>query len=89
MAVPAAHLLPGPPQAGQHHGEQFPQQLQRQLLAGLAVGRAGEGEAGQVDQVADGRVAVEHLEQEQIDGVDRPELPLAEGMADLAADAQD
>ena len=58
---------------------------QGEPLAGLAVGAVGEGPAAEVDDVLAGGVAVEDLEQEQVDGGDGVEDAVPPAMADLAA----
>ncbi len=50
---------------------------QRQAIAGLAIGAVAEGLASEPDDVLTGGVAVENLEQEQIDGHNRVEEALA------------
>jgi hypothetical protein len=62
---------------------------QREPLAGLAVGTVGEGPAAEVDDMATGGVAVEDLEQEEVDGGDRVEEATAPGVALLAAGVLD
>src|SRR5207302_6395921 len=52
---------------------------------GLAVGAVGEGPDAEVDDVGAGGVAVEDLEQEEIDRGGRVEDPLAPGVFGLAA----
>ena len=51
--------------------------LQGESLAGLAVGRVGEGLAGEVGDVLTGDVAADDLEQEEVDGDHGIELALA------------
>ncbi len=58
---------------------------QGEPLAGLAVGAVGEGPAAEVDDVLTGGVAVEDLEQEQVDGGDRVEDAIAPGVFLLLA----
>ena len=48
---------------------------------GLAVGRGGEGERREARQVGTGGVAVQDLEDEQVDGRDRVEDPVAPAAA--------
>jgi hypothetical protein len=59
-----------------------------QAGAGLAVGRLGEVEPGQVTQLGGGGVAEEHLAQEQVGGDNRGQGALAEAVAAVAADSQ-
>ena len=62
---------------------------QGEPLAGLAVGAGGEGPAAEVDDVLAGGVAVEDLEEEQVDGGDGVEDAVAPAVADGAAGVAD
>ena len=62
---------------------------QRESLAGLAVGAVGEGPLAEVDDMLAGGVAVEDLEQEQVDGRDGVEDAVAPAMADGLAGVGD
>ena len=50
--------------------EQLPEQRQGQAAPGLAVGRGGESEAADPDQMIDGGIAAEDLVEEQMDDGD-------------------
>ncbi len=60
-----------------------------QPLAGLAGGVGGEGPTPEVDDVAAGDVAVEDLEQEEVDGGDRVEGPSSPAIVFAAAGVGD
>ena len=58
---------------------------QREPLSGLAVGAIGEGPAAEMDDVLAGGVAVEDLEQEEVEGGGRVEDALPPLVPDLGA----
>src|SRR4051794_8744675 len=89
MAAPAALRLGGPAQAGRGALQEALPDAQGQPLAGLAVGAGGEGPAAEVDDVLAGGIAVEDLEQEQVDGRDGIEDAVAPAMADGRAGVGD
>src|SRR5215471_20608939 len=89
MAEPAADRGRGVPRRRGGPLEQPVVDAQRQPLAGLAGGAVAEGAAAERDDVLAGGVAVEDLEEEQGDGGDRVEEPLAPGVALLAAGVLD
>lgn len=89
---PAPQLVGG--RAGREHRrrrllQQRLEDLQRQPHAGLAVGRGRDRGLGQVPQVGHGGVEAQHLEEEQVDGADRPQLPLPPPVPGRPAGGQD
>jgi hypothetical protein len=61
----------------------------RESRAGLTIGRRGEPQARQMGQMTAGRVALQHLQEEYVDGGDRREPAIAPGgLADLTAHGQ-
>ena len=67
MAEPESRDLGGRDQDLDHRAEDGLEDGQREPGAGLAEGAGGEGEAGQQGDVGQGRVAVEHLDEEPVD----------------------
>src|SRR6516165_3188121 len=89
MAEPAVVLGTGPADCGGGLPQQVVVDAQRQPLARLARGAVGEGPAAEMNDVAAGGVAVEDLEQEEVDGPDWVEEALAPGVALAAAGVLD
>jgi hypothetical protein len=89
MTAPAAGRLGGASQARRGGLQEALPKRQGQPLAGLAVGAGGEGPAAEMDDVLAGGIAVEDLEQEQVDGGDRIEDAVAPAMADGLAGVGD
>ena len=63
--------------------------LEGKPLTGLAIGRCREANPGEVRQVRRGRVAIHHLQDEEMQRGIRVKLPPAPPVADLPADALD
>jgi hypothetical protein len=55
----------------------------------ISIGRAGEREAADADEVIDGGIAVEDLREEQVDEGDGVEETAAPGVLDVAAGVND
>jgi hypothetical protein len=68
---------------------QFLGQRERQATAGLAVGRGGEDQSADPNQMIDGGIAVEDPGQEEVNQRDGVEETLAPGVIDLAAGVKD
>src|SRR5512135_1738779 len=83
MATPQALVIRRAPERAAGPAEQGLEDLQGESLAGLAVGRGGEGLAGEVGDVLTGGVAADDLEQEEVDGDHGIELALAVAVSGL------
>jgi len=87
MATPTLFGVVGVLQPGDDLANQGLQDRQWQALSGQAIGRGGEASADQSGQVGHGGVAVEHLEDEDLDrndGVEQARAPRVPGFsADL------
>ena len=87
MATPTLFGVVGVLQPADDLANQGLQDSQWQALSGQAIGRGGEASADQSGQVAHGGVAVEHLEDEDLDrndGVEQARAPRVPGFsADL------
>lgn len=81
----AVALRGGPAPRLSDRFEQPVEDAERQSLAGLAVGAFREGPAAERDDVSTDGVAVEDLEEEQVDGDDQVEEAVPPGVALLAA----
>ena len=89
MAEPARRRRRWRPGASRRSAPAAVEDGQRQPLAGLAVGAVGEGPAAEVDDMPTGGVAVEDLEEEEVDGGDRVEEAFPPGVVGLAAGVLD
>src|SRR5271165_1368493 len=90
MAEPESRDLGGRDQDLDHRAEDGLEDGQREPGAGLAEGAGGEGAAGQQGDVGQGRVAVEHLDEEPVDnGRWGQEATVAPRVACLAAGVVD
>ena len=89
VAVPAAVVVDRGFDPRGDAAEQLLEQGQGQAAAGLARGRVGEVEAADPDEVIDGGIAAEDLDEEQVDEGDRIEEAGAPGVLDLTAGVDD
>ena len=70
-------------------GEQALQGRQRQSSAGVAISRAGDGNAGQVRHAVAGDITKQDLEQEHLDGGDGTQVSFAPTVACLSKGGAD
>ena len=89
MPVPAPGVVDDGREPLGDAAEQLLEQRQRQATARLTVGRGGEFESAESDQMIDGRVAVEDLAEKQVNDGDGVKQTGAPSVADLAAGVED
>jgi hypothetical protein len=90
MPVPLPFIQGRPRHRAAEALQEAGKEASREPSTGLAVGRRTEPQARQMGQMAAGRVAVQHLQQEEVHGGDGREDAVAPaGIPNLAAHRQD
>src|SRR5687768_15558040 len=89
VAVPAPGGVEGRTQGGADAAQEGLEDMQRQAGAGVAVGGVAEDLVRELPESSHGDIALEDLEQEEMDGGNRVEHALPEVVTHLATDLED